>query len=310
MKTLLRTLILIMSLWSCISNVYADKTQFVPDFVTAFIGGSPTIGNQYFTSFESNSEFVNDYRVPNNYLNTSNHYLSNTMQVTGQSSHMAYMYGTNQVVTGVNTNHRGYPAFEFSKTSIGVLHQSVLIEFYVWTNINIPQINNANIDWISLATFTSYDDIYWPRVYLINMDSTNQLYLMHMPEQEQAVHDIYQAQNHPMPLQTWVKLSTYIDYTTNNQYGSPFMALWQDGVLVSAATFNPRIDVQTYRNLPNAPSCLTSLPAGATPAQAEASCGCNYVGGLAQAHFGLYAAALLSTGKIFNDDLTISEIFH
>jgi len=142
------------------------------------------------------------------------------------------------------------------------------------------------------------------------MDSTNQLYLMHMPEQEQAVHDIYQAQNHPMPLQTWVKLSTYIDYTANNKYNSPFIALWQDGVLVSASRFNPRINVPFYVNLPGQPDCIKSLAVNATSEEAEINCGYNFTGGLAQAHFGLYTPPLLSTGGIYNDDLTVSEILH
>ena len=291
------------------NTAHAEQTKSVPGFLTRFIGNA-TLGKQYFTSFESNSEFKDFYVVPNNYLNTSTNFLTSEKKVTGLSSHKAYMYGSNPIIIGANTNHRGYPVFNFLQTSIGVLQKSVLIEFYVWSDIKIPNNGNIYSDWISLASFTSYDDIYWPRTYLINLDNKNQLYLMHVPEQNQSVHDIYQAVNHPMPLQSWVKISTYIDFTANNNFNSPYMALWQNGVLVSAARFNPRIDMQTYLNLPNQPTCITDLPANATPADAEASCGYAYVGGLAQAHFGLYAPPLLSSGRIYNDDLTVSEILH
>jgi hypothetical protein len=42
--------------------------------------------------------------------------------------------------------------------------------------------------------------------------------------------------------------------------------------------------------------------------QAEQMCGATYVGGLAQAHGGLYAPPGIASGTVYNDDLTIEEV--
>jgi hypothetical protein len=77
----------------------------------------------------------------------------------------------------------------------------------------------------------------------------------------------FQTTSVSFPMQTWVKLTVCLDFHSTNGYAK----VWQDDVLVSAADVN----------------------------------GGN--GTLPQAHFGLYAPPSLSSGVVYNDDLTIWE---
>jgi hypothetical protein len=78
----------------------------------------------------------------------------------------------------------------------------------------------------------------------------------------------FQRTDIPFPQLTWVRLDLYIDFGASNGAA----ALWQDGVLI----------------------CEAAVSGGA--------------GGLAQAHFGLYASAAVAAGTVWNDALRIREV--
>lgn len=79
----------------------------------------------------------------------------------------------------------------------------------------------------------------------------------------------YKNDVNKFPRQQWVNITMYVDFNPNNGY----TALWQDGKL-----------------------------------QAVAKLEYEGVGRLNQLHFGLFAANLIPSGVIYNDDLTITEI--
>jgi len=284
-----------------------SPTTIIPDFVTEFLANNTTysIGDQYFTSFESLSEFSQFYIVPQNHLNSATHELSTENLVSGNYAHKAYMYQQNEVISGTNTNHRAYPTFQFENTAMGILTGGILVDFWVNTDIEIGTAENEN--WISLATFTAYSDNNWARGFLINVDSDNIVHLMHVPRNGQQIHDIFQTTTVTLPKSQWVKITAYIDCTTANRFSHQFIAVWQDGVLVSAARFDGRINLTDLQNEVS-PEVWATIPEGATIPEVEAILGLVFTGGLAQAHFGLYAAPLLSSGTIYNDDLSVTEI--
>jgi hypothetical protein len=280
----------------------------MPKFVVKFLANSKsyTLGRQYFTGFESINEFRQFYIVSQNYLNSSRQVLSKERVIAGYFSHKGFMYGKNPVYKNENTNHRAYPAFQFEKTALGVLTGAVLIQFWVYSDIVLN--NNEESNWFSLATFSSYADTYWYRSFLINVNAKSIMYLMHVPENDQEIHDIYQTNSVKFPLNKWVKVTAYIDYASNNRFKSPFAAVWQDDNLVSAARFNNRINPFAAGVIKNPPTCLLGFPASGTIEQAEEICSLRFINGLAQAHFGLYAPPLLNSGNIFNDDLSVTEV--
>lgn len=274
-------------------------------YVAMFVGDENfSITQKYSADFESASEFSSFYIVPQDYMGTSSHNLTGTVKHSGSYSHYAWMYGANSVIPGTNTNHRGYPAIQLHKLPHGSFQNMVFCELYVMLNVTLTAV--ADKDWFSFATFCSYSDDLWSRVYLVNLDSNNIVHLMHVPGQTQGVRDIFQTTTKTFPMNQWVKLGILIDYTSQNSYASPYIKAWQDGELVSAARFNPRIDPNT---VPPAswPSCLSTW-GGTDIAEAETLCGLTYTGGLAQAHFGLYAPPLLDSGEVWNDGLVIYEL--
>jgi hypothetical protein len=98
--------------------------------------------------------------------------------------------------------------------------------------------------------------------------------LIHVPRHNEQIH-LYQASgdNDPKgelryPQRQWVRLDVYIDFDRANGKAM----LWLNGKLVSSA----RVEGGS--------------------------------GGLAQAHFGLYASAAVALGTVFNDKLRIKEI--
>ncbi len=308
LRCILVCVILCFSTYPC----FADKTDSVPDFVAKFLEvpqENLSIENQYFNGFESLDDFKGFYIVPQKYMGSSTHELSGDNVKFGSSAHKAYMYGANPVIVGVNTNHRAYPSFKFSKTPIGIIKGAALVEFWVWSNIRLS--DSADRNWFSLATFSNYNDNNWYRSYLVNINAQYIMHLMYVPNNTEDVHDIFQTTSLHFPLNQWVKVSVYIDNDSDNRFHSPLIAVWQDGVLVSAARFNPRLslDVDLTKHIGfSLPKCLKGITTNSPVSEAEAACGLDDTGGLAQAHFGLYAAPGLSSGEIYNDDLTVSRI--
>lgn len=283
----------------------ATGKEDVPGFVKEFVG-EPELkkAGTYSTSFETISEFSGFYIVPQNHKNSASHSLSSERSVTGASSHKAWIFKKNEREANANTNHRAYPTMQMSKTSLGIVKSAVLVELSVWADIDLY--SSEDKSWFSLATFTSYYDTEWFRSYLINVDKNYRVHLMHVPTQGESRPDIFSGASIALPRRAWVKISAYIDYTTNNRFKSPFIAVWQDGTLVAASRFSDRVDPFGIRPELR-PKCLKSWDEKDVSA-AERMCGLKYEGGLAQMHFGMYAPPLLSSGVIYNDDLSVSEV--
>lgn len=303
----------IVMMWACLlpaaCSLISCKAAAAPDpeiqYLAQYTGTDKiSVTGKYSTDFETVSEFSSFYLVPQGYMGTSSHNITGTVKHSGNYSHYAWMYGANPVVPGTNTNHRGYPTIQLHKLPAGSFQNMVFCEFYVMLNLTMTAVPDK--DWFSFATFCSYSDDNWYRVYLVNLDSDGIVHLMHVPGHGQGVRDIFQTSTKYFPMNQWVKLSVLIDYTSQNSYSSPYIKVWQDGELVSAARFNPRVDPNT---VPPAswPACLSTW-GGTSITEAESLCGLTYTGGLAQAHFGLYAPPLFDSGEVWNDGLVIYEI--
>jgi len=93
--------------------------------------------------------------------------------------------------------------------------------------------------------------------------------LVHVPNQGQQAY-IYQVADPSLkyPYKEWVQIDVYLDFSQTSGYAK----VWQNGVLVSHA----RVEGGQYT--------------------------------LAQAHFGLYAAAAVPSGTVYNDKLSIREV--
>jgi len=287
------------------------KTQNLPAFVINLLGlqkanPQPTFGKQYINGYESWKDFAAFYVVPADDQNSATHLLTNKRYYSGKYSHSANIFAENPVIINQNTNHRAYPTYQFNKTSLGVITHAVFIEYEVWADFTLSAQPNAN--WFSLGTFTSYSDQYWARGFLINVDNTNKINLMHVPQNGESIRDIHENTTIKFPYKQWVRISVYIDYTANNKFNSPFVAVWQNGTLVSAARFDNRIDPATLFQDPQQPACLNGLPSTSSIEEIENACGLVFTNGLAQAHFGLYAPPLLGAGNIYNDALKVSEV--
>ncbi len=277
----------------------------LPAFVESFIGEKNLVAKTVFsTGFENVSDFKGFYIVPQNFRNAASHDLSSEQRVDGRLSHKAWIYQKGKLAANANTNHRAYPTIQMAKTPAGNLRGRALIEFSVWPDINLYKREEES--WFSLATFSSYNDEFWYRAYLVNVDQEYRVHLMHVPDQGAASPDIYSSRDTVLPRRAWSRISVYIDYTRNNKFDSPVIAVWQNGTLVSASRFNDRVD--PFRIPGNqTPPCLKSWSRSSIE-EAEELCKLRYEGGLSQMHFGLYAPPSLSSGVIFNDALVVSEV--
>ncbi len=277
----------------------------IPDFVTTYLGASQVKVNKSFTSgFEIEGDFSRFYIVPQNNQGSASHKLAHEICHSGSYAHKGWIYRTNPVVAGENTNHRAYPTIQLQKNPTGVFYNRTLVDFWVWLEIGLSAVENK--EWFSFATFTAYADDYWYRAYLVNLDANGHVNLMHVPNQSLSILDIKQNTDIVFPEKEWVRLTIYIDLNSDNVQGKPYLVVWQNGILVSGATFSDRI---TPYSVPESewPPCLSTWDR-VNLTQAEDLCGLNYTGAFAQAHFGLYAPPLLSSGLVYNDDLVIADV--
>lgn len=258
--------------------------------LTPYLGTSNyTITRQYRTDFESESEFVS---VPGIDLRTTAKASQALASpgVVGAKHHRGWLTSG----TADSENHRGYPAIQLYKYgSLSTFSPIIVTRWRAWTNI-LP-VNQADKDWISLATFTSYADDLWARVISVNVDYNGFVHLMHIPSQGARVPD-FEPHLVTFPPKQWTMMTVMIDYRGGSNSEAK---VWQGDELVSTAHFNPRLN-----------------PALDIPSTVETG-GMVYTGGLSQTHFGLYCAMLLTTAnttdgsgvpEIKNDDLTIYEV--
>ncbi|WP_232373668.1 polysaccharide lyase [Leptospira chreensis] len=179
------------------------------------------------TSFESTAEFASFYSVPSPYQSAATHGQSTEQKRTGTYSHKASILTAGpSCLYPQNCNHRGYPTIQLNKLPSGGFKTPVLIEFYVYLDISLP----GTADWFSFATYSADPSDLWRRVVLINIDSKNYAYLMHVPLHNQSQHN-YQNTALSFPQRQWTKLTTCLDFSPTGGMAKD----WMDGTLISTA---------------------------------------------------------------------------
>ena len=228
------------------------------------------------SSFESISDFNDFYIVPPGDYQSS-HELSSENPLHGQFSHKAWI-----VNAGNSHNdgpgyfpHRAYPTIQLQKTTDGIFRTPCLVTLWVYLDINLINRPPGTIDdWFSFITLSPDASDNWSRTVLANLVFDGYVHLAHVPDQGKQEY-LFQADriNDPeglmvFPMNQWVRLDLLIDFDADRGYAK----LWQNGTLISHA-----------------------LVKGGDS-------------GLAQAHFGLYASAAVSSGTIYNDRLRLIEV--
>ena len=277
----------------------------VPHFLSAFLQeDNLAIESQYKMGFNSREDVSKFYVVPQDDQKSASHDLTAEKSIEGGFSHKAWMYKANRRKAGINTNHRAYPTFQMRKTALGIIKTAALVDIWVWADIDMYPVEDKS--WFSIATFTSYADNKWPRSYLINVDRNYKMHLMYVPDHPEAAPDIFATKDIVFPRAQWVRVTAFIDYTKNNRFAAPIIAVWQDEQLIAASRLNTRVNIA---KLPahQRPECL-ALWDQTDLKKAEDLCDLEFTNGLAQMHFGLYAPPLLSSGVIYNDKLEVSEV--
>jgi len=177
------------------------------------------------SSFESVNDFEGFYIVPQNHMNSASHDQSSEKTHTGKYSHKGWIYGTNPPSTSVqNNNHRAYPTIQLYKTPGGAYKTPVLIEFWVWLDVNL-----SPGEWFSFATLDYTTSDIWDAV-LVNLSDQGFVHLMHVPYNGQGGHT-YQTSTLKFPMKQWVKLTIALHFDRNHGYAK----VWQDDQLVSSA---------------------------------------------------------------------------
>jgi hypothetical protein len=228
------------------------------------------------TSFESVAEFGAFYIVPPGDYD-SRHELSAENVRDGSYAHKAWIERARDDDNDglVYLPHRAYPTVQLQKTPGGAYRTPCLVSFWVYLDITLADRPAGHIDdWFSFATLSPDPSDAWSRTVLANLAPDGYLRLVHVPNQGQQIYR-YQASavddlsgTRKFPYRTWTRIDMLIDFDAASGYAK----LWQNGDLVSEA----------------------AVRGGA--------------GQLEQAHFGLYAAAALAAGTVYNDKLRIKEV--
>lgn len=194
------------------------------DYVWSSVTGEK--GSRVFaTSFESPGDFKGFYIVPQNYKGSASHDLSTEQVKSGTYAHKGWVYGKNKPSTiFTNNNHRGYPTIQVYKTNGGAFKTPVLVEFWVWLDMEF-----IRGEWFSFATLDHTTSDRWDPV-LINLSDEKIVHIMHTPFNGQNKR-IFQTTDIKFPMRTWVKLTTCLDFDAD--HGN--IKVWQNDQLVSEA---------------------------------------------------------------------------
>lgn len=189
-------------------------------------GPDPQLSPRTFqTSFESVDDFQGFYIVPQNHKGSASHELSSAVTHSGNYSHKGWIYATNPPSTVTqNNNHRAYPTIQLYKTAGGAFKTPVLIEFWVWLDLNL-----SPGEWFSFATLDHTTSDSWDAV-LVNLSDQGFVHLMHVPYIGQGDR-AFQTSTITFPRRQWVKLTISLHFDSSNGYAS----VWQDDQLVSQA---------------------------------------------------------------------------
>jgi hypothetical protein len=212
----------------------------------------------YATGFESDTDLAGFYVTPQSPL--TRHEIRSGAGRTGNRGHVAWLTGATGVEPVDGPNHRGYPTIQLQKRPGETCTTPCVVEFWV----RLENVTLARGEWFSFATFSTDPSDRWSRVITVNLGSEGWLHLFHVPEQGEGNREL-QRTDVPFPQGRWVRITTWLDL--DPEHGAA--AVWQDGVLVSAARVH------------------------------------GGDGSLDQMHFGLYAPPSLTRGTVANDDIAV-----
>jgi hypothetical protein len=196
-----------------------DSRRVVLKNITSIEGGM----RLFKTSFESVDDFKGFYIVPQNHKDSASHELSAEQVKSGTYAHKGWVYKKNDSSTAfVNNNHRGYPTIQLYKTKGGAFKSPVLIEFWVWLDMEI-----AKGEWFSFATLDHTTSDTWDPI-LVNLSDEGIVHLMHIPFNGQGERT-FQTTDIKFPMKKWTKLTICLDLDSENGKAQ----VWQDDALVS-----------------------------------------------------------------------------
>jgi hypothetical protein len=241
---------------------------------------SAGLGRTFVTGFEDPAELAGFYVTPQSSL--THHEVTTDEVRSGVRAQKAWVTGAGGPgLERDGPNHRGYPTIQLHRLGGGGFRSPTITELWVWLDVAL-----SDGQWFSFATFSNDASDRWDRVVTVNLDPDGFVNVFHAPRHDE--NDLtLQRTDVRFPLRTWVRLTTYLDLRA--EHGA--IAVWQDGVLVSAARVDPSVD-------PGVRSVRDAL--GLAPGQISDR--------LEQAHFGLYAPPEMTEALVYNDDLSIAEV--
>lgn len=208
------------------------------------------------SGFENDSDFAGFYVTPQSPF--TRHEVRADGAHSGRRAHVAWLTGATGAEPVDGPNHRGYPTIQLQKRGQSCTTPCVV---QLWVRVDGFTLHRG--DWLSLATFSPDSSDRWSPVVTVNVGPEGWLSLFHVPTQGQGAR-AYQRTDVPFPQGRWVRVTTWLDLDDDGA-----VAVWQDGVLVSAARFR------------------------------------GGSGSLDQMHFGLYAAPSVVHGAVLNDDIAV-----
>ena len=224
-----------------------------------------TVDRRFHTGFEDPADVASFYATPQSAL--THHEVTREQVHSGGAAHKAWVTGAGGPgIERDGPNHRGYPTIQLHKLTdpgAGGAQSPTLTELWVWLDVKLEA-----GQWFSFATFSNDRSDRWDRVVTVNLDPAGYVDVFHVPRPNEGRPALQRTDVH-FPMRTWVRLTTYLDLRP----GRGAIAVWQDGVLVTAARVDPDLGDR-----------------------------------LEQAHFGLYAPPEVAAAVVYNDDLTIAEV--
>ena len=148
------------------------------------------------------------------------------MRTPAPRAHVAWLTGATGTEPVDGPNHRGYPTIQLAKRPVETCVTPCLVEF--WARLDDLALQQG--EWFSLATLSADPSDRWARVITVNVSWQGWLYLFHVPDQG-AGDWALQRTDVAFPQGRWVRITTWLDL--DPVHGAA--AVWQDGVLVSAA---------------------------------------------------------------------------
>jgi hypothetical protein len=210
------------------------------------------------TGFENDADLAGFYVTPQSPL--TRHAVQAGGAHRGTRAHVAWLTGASGSESVDGPNHRGYPTIQLQKRAPGACRTPCLIQF--WARVAGFALDQG--EWLSLATLTPDASDRWSRVVTVNVGWEGWLHLFHVPDQGLGDR-AFQRTDKLFPRGRWVRITTWLDL--DPEHGAA--AVWQDGVLMSAARVR------------------------------------GGDGSLDQLHFGLYAHPSLTSGTVRNDDIVV-----